>query len=420
MAAKTSKGTLAILAGGGPAPGINGVIGAAALEGIRNGMRVLGLQEGYRWLVRDDVSRARELRTEELSGIHRQGGSILGTSRENPTTDPDKMRNALSALKRLGVTHLLAIGGDDTAFSTWKISGMKDAGIAFACVPKTIDNDLPLPENVSCFGYETARQLGVELVANLMEDARTTVRWYFVVAMGRKAGHLALGIGKAAGAPLTLIAEEFPPGTISIERLADLLETTIVKRRVLGSRDGLVVLAEGILERFAEEDLRKVGEVEQDEFGHLRMAELDLGKLLKNVVRKRFAARGEKMQIVDKEIGYELRCAAPVPFDAEYTRDLGHAAVRFLLGGGSGALVTVVLGRAVPMDLAGLVDPSTGKIRVRFVDVQGEGYRVARDYMTRLRGSDFEDAELVGRMAAEMKTTPEAFAGRFAPLTAGE
>ena len=77
-------------------------------------------------------------------------------------------------------------------------------------VPKTIDNDLDLPPHVDTFGFQTARHFGVEIVKNLMVDAKTTSRWYFVIAMGRKAGHLALGIGKAAGATLTLIPEEFP------------------------------------------------------------------------------------------------------------------------------------------------------------------------------------------------------------------
>jgi Phosphofructokinase len=84
-------------------------------------------------------------------------------------------------------------------------------------VPKTIDNDLPLPGETPTFGFETARQHGFEIVHSLMEDSRTTHRWYFVVVMGRTAGHLALGVGKAAGATLSVIPEEFP-GPVHLPR----------------------------------------------------------------------------------------------------------------------------------------------------------------------------------------------------------
>jgi 6-phosphofructokinase 1 len=105
-------------------------------------------------------------------------------------------------------------------------------------VPKTIDNDLPLPPHVPTFGFQTARQLGVELVRNLMEDARSTQRWYVVVAMGRKAGHLALGIGKAAGATLTLVAEEWPSPHVSFVTICDVVEGAIIKAALRRRRAG--------------------------------------------------------------------------------------------------------------------------------------------------------------------------------------
>jgi hypothetical protein len=125
----------------------------------------------------------------------------------------------------------VTIGGDDTAFSASRLAGAAGGGLRVAHVPKTIDNDLPLPGGVPTFGFETARSVGVQLVNNLMTDAITTQRWYLVVAMGRSAGHLALGIGKSAGATLTVIAEEFPRGEpIRLSRLVDVLETSMLKR----------------------------------------------------------------------------------------------------------------------------------------------------------------------------------------------
>src|SRR3972149_9047502 len=115
----------------------------------------------------------------------------------------------MSTLKALKVRYLLTVGGDGTLYMAKWIEREAKGSIAVIHVPKTIDNDLPLPGGMPTFGFETARHIGVGIVQNIMEDARTTGRWYFITTMGRYAGHLALGIGKAAGATVTLITEEF-------------------------------------------------------------------------------------------------------------------------------------------------------------------------------------------------------------------
>ena len=200
---------LAILVGGGPAPGINAVISAATIQAINQGFEVIGVRDGFKHLVRRDPTSLVPLTIDDVSRVHLLGGSILGTSRENPTKSPEATRAVIETLLEAGVTHLVTIGGDDTALSSRYISEHSTGAIRSVHVPKTIDNDLPLPPHVPTFGFQTARHIGVELVRNLMEDAKSTRRWYIVVAMGRKAGHLALGIGKAAGATLTVVAEEF-------------------------------------------------------------------------------------------------------------------------------------------------------------------------------------------------------------------
>jgi ATP-dependent phosphofructokinase / diphosphate-dependent phosphofructokinase len=184
--------TLAILVGGGPAPGINAVIAAAAIEARNHGVRVLGCRDGYRWLIDGDVSHVEALEIPAVSRIHFEGGAILGTSRANAARSPETLRAVAGALGRLGVTHLLTIGGDDTAFGAARIAQTLAGRIAVAHVPKTIDNDLPLPAGIPTFGFTTAMDLGKDLVRNLMTDAATTGRWFFVTVMGRHAGHLAL------------------------------------------------------------------------------------------------------------------------------------------------------------------------------------------------------------------------------------
>jgi len=405
--------TLAILVGGGPAPGINGVIRSVTIQAAKAGIKVLGLYDGFHWLTAGDASRFVELKIEDVSRIHFQGGSILRTSRTNPGTSKEKLDAVLGALRELRVDYLVTIGGDDTATSALKINEMPGHRMAIAHVPKTIDNDLPLPRYMSTFGFQTARHVGAGITQTILEDARTSERWFFLISMGRKAGHLALGIGKAAGATLTVIGEEFRNEKASLDTICDILEGSIIKRLAMGRRDGVAVLAEGLSERVDPEEMSRYAALERDAHGNLRLGEIELGRMLKNEVKRRLKERGISMTIVEKDIGYEFRCADPIPFDLEYTQDLGYAAVTFLLSGGSGAIVTVERGRIIPIPFHSILDERTGKARVREVDVDSDSYKVARHYMIRLDPSDFEDRETVETLAAAGKMTPEAFEERF-------
>ncbi len=419
-----SKGVLGILVGGGPAPGINGVISAATIEARNNGLEVIGIYDGYRWLAKGDTTHVRKLDIQDVSRIHLKGGSILRTSRENPTKSKEKMDNVLKALRELNISYLITIGGDDTAFAVKNVCDCAGGSIRVAHVPKTIDNDLPLPQNTSTFGFQTARHVGVQIVQNLMEDSRTTNRWYMVVAMGRKAGHLALGIGKAAGVTNVVIGEEFEKEFVTVKEVCDVIEAAILKRRALGREDGVVIVAEGIAEKLDVEDLKSVPgvQIEYDDYGHILLAEIDLGKLLKREIERRFAERGEKMRIVQKDLGYELRSADPIPFDLSYVRDLGYSAVKFLLSDDpkyrsmKGALVCVIGGLMQPIPFDDLMDPKTGKMAVRMVDIHTETYKVAREYMIRLERKDFDNPELLNKMAQVAKMTVEEFTNRFGYL----
>jgi 6-phosphofructokinase 1 len=412
-----TKPVLAVIVGGGPAPGINAVISAAVIEAINEGFDVLGVQDGFKWLMRRDTSKIRPLKITDVSRIHLNGGSVLGTARDNPTRSPETIRAVVETLRDQGVTHLVTIGGDDTALSSSTVAEASGREIRVVHVPKTIDNDLPLPSHIPTFGYQTARHVGVELVYNLMEDARSTKRWYVVVAMGRKAGHLALGIGKAAGATLTVVGEEFAGrDVVAFSEICDIVEGAIIKRRAMGRHFGVAVLAEGVIEKLDPEELAELQDVERDEHGHIRFAEVDLARKIKAEVQGRLAGRGIRVTITNKNIGYELRCADPIPFDAAYCRDLGYSAIRFLLAGGSEAMVSIQGGRMVPIPFAEIREPETGKTRVRMVNVESEGYRVAREYMIRLEPEDFQDQYWVSKLAAAGNMTVDEFVEKFGYL----
>ncbi len=410
---------LGILVGGGPAPGINSVIGAATIRAELAGVPVVGIRDGFEHLIAGDTSEVVELTADSVSRIHFRGGSILGTSRANPTRDPALLDRCIDSLGRLGVDQLITIGGDDTAYSAMRLAERSAGRLRVVHAPKTIDNDLDLPPWVDTFGFQTARHHGVEIVTNLMVDAKTTSRWYFVIAMGRKAGHLALGMGKAAGATVTLIPEEFGERVV-LSEIVDTLVGSVIKRRRAGRRDGVAVIAEGVVLSLDPAELELLDEVERDEHGHVRIAEVDIGQILKVKVRERLAELGLKTTIVSKDVGYELRCADPIPVDMEYTRDLGYCAAKYLITGGSGVMVTMQAGQFVPVPFDEMLDPETGRTAVRVVDIHSTRYAIARRYMLRVRRDDFDDPDELAALAEAAGLSVDAFREMFEPVVANE
>lgn len=425
MTSHLKSGRLALLVGGGPAPGINGVISAVTIEARNHGIEVIGFQDGFRWLMKGDIGHWRPLEIDAVKERGLRGGSMLGTSRENPARSEDDMARVLSSLRRLNVTSLVTIGGDDTAFSGSQVYKKAEGTIRVAHVPKTIDNDLPLPGATPTFGFETARHLGVSIVRNLAEDARTTSRWYLVVSMGRAAGFLALGIGKAAAATLTIIPEEFDNRPVSLDQLGDIILGAIIKRRSQGAPYGVAVLAEGLIGTIGEAGLRKVlteeqlsryGKLVRDPHDHLRLGEIEFGRMVKDHLVMRLEDMKLPSALVDKDLGYELRCADPIPFDAEYTRDLGYGAVKFLRSSKAeqfGAIISFVDGKMEPLPFEKLIVPETGRMKARKVNVEGEGYECARRYMIRLEPYDFTDPIRLERLAHTANMTVEAFQAQF-------
>lgn len=403
---------LGILVGGGPAPGINGVIASAAMEAFKCGMRAVGIYDGYRDLAAGGTAQTVELTFDHVSRIHTSGGSILRTSRTNPAKNEATLERCVASLEKLNLRYLVCIGGDDTTFGAAKIAERTRGRIGVATVPKTIDNDLPLPDNAPTFGFETARSVGAGILESLMEDARTTARWYIVICMGRKSGSLALGMCKAAGSTLAVLPEEFGPKA-TLAAVADTIVGAILKRRALGRKHGVAVVAEGIAELIWDDVFRGGENLGRDSFGNVRLADVPLGMIVRDAVRTRLEEIGVDSVTHTKDIGYELRCAKPVPFDVDYTRTLGFGAVRYLLDGGSGALIALSGGRVAPISLDDLLDPQTGRIRTRQVDLTTEAYRVARDYMVYLEPADFEEPEKRDALAAQTNLTPQQFRAEF-------
>lgn len=426
-------GKLGILVGGGPAPGINAVIGAAAIEAANRGLKVVGFYDGFKRLSSEDFDPRRDstpLEIAAVSRIHFDGGSILRTSRatlldrkrgapgKHVQPDPDRVGRVLANLRASGVDALLTIGGDDTALSARFVAEASGDALRLVHVPKTIDNDLPLPHDVPTFGFSTARFVGTGTVANLMRDSATTGRWYIVETMGRASGWLALSMGMAAGASLTLIPEEFEPDS-RFAHILDVIEGAILKRRVLGRPDGVVVMAEGLAYRLGDRtELETLlgHEVPTDAAGHPRLSEVDLARFVKTGLERRFRLREDPIDLVDHEVGYDLRSANPTPFDMAYCRSLGYFSIQLLLdpAAENGVMTSIVNGNLQPVRLQDMVDPETNRTRTRVVDITSDMYRVARAYMIRLEVEDLENPEMLAKLAAEARCTPDEFRQRFA------
>ncbi len=418
------KGSLGILVGGGPAPGLNGVISAVTIAARQQGLDVYGIYDGYKWLVQDNeqdfLDHAVPLHIKDVSRIHFEGGSILRTSRTNPAKVENGVKNSVNNLNKLNIKYMVTIGGDDTSYGASEIAKGAEGKIKFAHVPKTIDNDLPLPNHLPTFGYQTARHVGSMLIKNLMEDAKTTQRWYLAVAMGRHAGHLGLGIAKSAGATNCVISEEFGDVKhIELSKVCDIFEGTILKRKASGSNHGVLIISEGVAEKFHPEELESIPgvKVEYDGYGHLRLAEVDLGKIVKNELARRFEERGDKLTIVESNLGYVLRCNPPIPFDQEYTRELGYNAVQYLMSEDpahqKNAMICVQNGKLTPLYFEDMIDSKTNKTQVRMVEIESDSYKVSRSYMVRLQKKDFENADQLKKLVETAKMSEAEFKEKF-------
>jgi len=375
-----SKGKFGIVASGGPAPGINTVISAATIEAINSGYKVIGLKDGFRGASGTDKSNFMELTTGQVSLITSSGGSILGTSRFNPFRDPKTQEQLLTNLKELEIDKLVVIGGEGSAYLSYTLSRLYE-DVSIVHVPKTIDNDLVLPNNHPSFGFETARYVGSRTLETLRADAKTCNRWYLAVTMGRQAGFLALGIGITSGATLTLIPEEFADRLYSPDEIATIIFHSIERRYQQGKPFGTAILAEGILDRLDPDSAEELADCVRDDLGRITYSEIELGELIVPRLKKMCQEKSIPIAVRTKNIGYELRCAKPVAFDVEYTKFLGYGAVRHILDGKRNIMVTRDHDNIGFQDLDSLVED--GKILARTVDLTSDFYLVGRSYMIR-------------------------------------
>jgi len=402
------KNSVAICCGGGPAPGMNTVIGSVAKIFLRNGWRVIGLHGGYSGLF------SREPRMIDIDflyadDIFNRGGSALKMSRFKPKDSDFNNNFNLDLFKDNNIKLLVTVGGDDTASTANRIAKFikaKGYDLKNIHVPKTIDNDLPLPDYTPTFGYQSAKEAGVAICNTVYEDARTSETWFIVSAMGRSAGHLAAGIGGACHYPMLVIPEMFNKTEITIDKIVNLVISAMIKRKILGVSYGAAIVSEGVFHALSEDEIKNSGiNFSYDEHGHPELGKVSKAHIFNEMIELKMKKLGLDVKSRPVEVGYEIRCVRPISYDLLYCSLLGIGVYELYHQGETGCMVYVgASGKAKPLHLEDLQGPD-GKIPPRLVDIEGHGattliknnlqfiepedYEAAKKYVTNPEEFDF-------------------------------
>lgn len=385
--------SIAILCGGGPAPGINSVISSVSKVFLKSGYRVLGIHDGYKGLF-DSNRKVVDIDFSFADNIHKKGGSALNMSRYKPkdeefTTDFFTENN---------IKLLVTIGGDDTASTANRISKFlrnNNVNIQNIHVPKTIDNDLPLPPNIPTFGYQSAKQEGVRIAQTIYEDARTSGNWFVISAMGREAGHLAFGIGAASNFPMIVIPEMFNKTEVTFDKITKLLISAIVKRKLLGIDYGVSIVSEGVFHFMTDEEIENSGvDFTYDDHGHPELGNVSKAHIYNILLQHKLKELGLKVKSRPVELGYELRCVAPVAYDLMYCGLLGYGVKKLFDEGRTGCMVTVSSDSTIaPLYLEDVADEN-GKIKPRLVNLDsGKPKLIFENGLQYIEPGDYEAAK---------------------------
>lgn len=318
---------IGILTGGGDCPGLNAVIRAAvrAVE-VEHGGVTLGFEDGWRGVLED---RFEELTVERCRGILPRGGTILGTSRDQPYAvegGVDRVREVIAAHQ---LDAIVAIGGEGTM---GVVNDLTRDGVPVVGVPKTIDNDIAATEMT--FGFQTAVQICTFAIDRLHTTAESHDRVLVVEVMGRHVGHIAVWAGIAGGAALTLVPEE----PFDIDEVA----RRIKARHERGSWASIVVVAEGAVPA---PGTLEIAEPPVDVYGHQRLGGIA------HVVAAEIEAR-TGIETRTTILGHVQRGGTPVAFDRVLATRFGIAAVDAVVEGAIGQMVALQQGSIVRVPVA--------------------------------------------------------------------
>jgi 6-phosphofructokinase len=385
-----AKNTVAIVCCGGPAPGINSVISSIAKSFLKDDWRVIGFNQGTKTVFTDKPDTV-ELDFDFADYIYNRGGSVLSMSRHKPK---DEEFNT-DFFKKNNVKLLVTIGGDDSASTANRIAkylNEQKIDVKNIHVPKTIDNDLPLPDRIPTFGFQTAKNEGARMAQTIYEDARSSGNWFVVSIMGREAGHLAYGVGTACHYPMIIIPEMFKGKKITFDKIIHMMISSILKRKTYGLNHGAILISEGVFHFMDDAEIANCGiNFTFDDHGHPELGNVSKAHIFNILLQKKLKELGINVKSRPVEIGYEIRCCPPIAYDMKYCTMLGLGVKKLYDEGHTGCIVIVKNnGEIVPLYLKDIVDPKTGKIRTRLVDVNTPDYELSLSNMHYVKSDDYE------------------------------
>lgn len=388
------KETIAILCGGGPAPGINTVISSVAKVFMKDGYRVIGIHNGYQGLLSDNPP-ITEFDFRYVDKIFSRGGSTLVMSRHKPKDDEFKVDFFINNNVKLLVT----IGGDDTASTANRLSKFlikNNLDVKNIHVPKTIDNDLPLPDRNPTFGFHSAKDEGVRIGTTYYEDAITSQNWFIMSAMGRTAGHLAFGIASACHFPMVIISEMFDKSKITLQKVVDLIISSILKRQIEGINYGVALVSEGVFHDIDDEELKNSGILfTYDDHGHPELGNVSKANIFNVLVQEKLKSMNISIKSRPVELGYEFRCCRPIGYDLTLCTLLGMGTKKLFNEGKTGCIVTTnSRGEIQPMFLSEL-ENEAGVIPPRLVDINADIAQLTFENLHFLGEEDYDKARAI-------------------------
>ncbi|MBG7611616.1 6-phosphofructokinase [Polaribacter sp. BAL334] len=384
--------SIAILCGGGPAPGINTVISTLAKTFIKDDYKVLGVHHGYKGILSDNPS-IRIFDYQSADRIFSLGGSVLTMSRFKPKDSDFKA----DFFVKNNVKLLITIGGDDTASTAGRLTkylSSQNLAVAHIHVPKTIDNDLPLPDRNPTFGFHTAKDEGVRIGNTVYEDARTSENWFVVSAMGRSAGHLAFGIASACHFPMMIIPEMFNKTKITFEKLTNMIISSIIKSKIRGIEYGVALVSEGVFHFMGEDEIINSGiNFTYDDHGHPELGNVSKSHIFNYLLQLKLKELGLDIKTRPVEIGYELRCCKPIAFDLTLCTLLGIGVKKLYDNGVTSCIVSAnSRGDITPLYLKDFEDEN-GKVQPRLVDIESDMAQLFINNLIYIREKDYESAK---------------------------
>jgi 6-phosphofructokinase 1 len=350
-----TKGTIAILTGGGDVPGLNPAIRAITIRATREGYRVIGIRRGWGGLVDFDREKGADnsqnyqvLTEDVVNRAGRTGGTFLHTSRTRPSHLPrsamppyladrypedvnDVTAEVLKNLEHLNVDFLVPIGGDDTLSYALRLH---QEGVGVVAIPKTMDNDVPGTDY--CIGFSTCVTRTIELTHRLRTSAGSHERFLVIEVFGRYAGFTALLPTMAGAADRCIIPEH----AFDIDRLAELM---VYDRNRHPSRYAVALVSEGA--RMAHQEGMSFEAGEADQYGHRKLGGIgDTVSARLQDLSPRFN-NGRRVNVVSQRLGYLVRSGDPDALDSIVPMAFGNLALDLILRGEFGRLVSVHNGR---------------------------------------------------------------------------